>query len=519
MATLWRVPMPDTFLSAWKPKYPMVQAASDAVGAVRDFANTPLGTDEQASGETLLGKAADFVGLPALQRTLSRVAYGQRLTEGKNQTLRLKDDTLEAAGAVLGAAPAAVKGLQAGKQFLMASGDVAAANAGRRIGNQKGIFAGFQSETADWDKLTEAQRRVTSGENPDYARRATGWRQDPADKQWKYEIDDRNSDTRLRDALAIRTAPARETHAVTKDAYMLTRLAPPGDMEAAVAAFRQKLGRDPHPAAPNMAMQNYGLDMTNALQSADKSLTASQEFKLGDVFHHDELYKAYPQLKDFKLEATHDLPKEIGGDILGDRIRINAALVKDPEQVRSVILHELDHGVQDIEGFGRGGNAAHIKDQSMIPMVESRGRGDMFLNAHTVQARMASTGEDADTAMAELMKLGHLHGSLKDINSNADWIRRSAQSNSADTLRAEALKHFKISREHVPLSEEEAFDAYMRLPGEVMARNTQARRNFSAADRQQVDPYAPKEQGGTMDVRPEEIEVYRPKYRLSAPKP
>jgi hypothetical protein len=75
--------------------------------------------------------------------------------------------------------------------------------------------------------------------------------------------------------------------------------------------------------------------------------------RLGDVFHHPELYKAYPELKNVSIQ------RERGG---GGAFDPNTSTIyigddiTNPEKLRDVILHEIQHWVQDAEGFPRGGN-------------------------------------------------------------------------------------------------------------------------------------------------------------------
>ena len=68
-----------------------------------------------------------------------------------------------------------------------------------------------------------------------------------------------------------------------------------------------------------------------------------------------ELFEAYPELREFRIEVVSD-PKldYFGQEFSSDkRIVINALPGND---IRSTLVHEVQHAVQDIEGFAQGGN-------------------------------------------------------------------------------------------------------------------------------------------------------------------
>lgn len=82
-----------------------------------------------------------------------------------------------------------------------------------------------------------------------------------------------------------------------------------------------------------------------------KGWPGSTNMRLGDVFNHPRLYEQYPDLADIPLHYA-DLGKGTRGGTLPDpsmRIILNSRL--DPETAHSVLLHELQHAVQEKEGF------------------------------------------------------------------------------------------------------------------------------------------------------------------------
>lgn len=84
-----------------KPDYPTLAALARAVGAVDGFARAPFGHSNPP-----VEMLSDLFGVPAVQRTMERAAYGEPITQGHGMLMRLAPDT---ANAALALAPAASK--------------------------------------------------------------------------------------------------------------------------------------------------------------------------------------------------------------------------------------------------------------------------------------------------------------------------------------------------------------------------------------------------------------------------
>ena len=78
-----------------------------------------------------------------------------------------------------------------------------------------------------------------------------------------------------------------------------------------------------------------------------------------EVMRHPELFEAYPQLKGNQVMLLPATSKNNASYSPTERIiRVNPNLTAD--QATSSMLHELQHGVQEIEGFNKGTDAAVI---------------------------------------------------------------------------------------------------------------------------------------------------------------
>ena len=114
--------------------------------------------------------------------------------------------------------------------------------------------------------------------------------------------------------------------------------------------------------------------------------------KLSEVIDAPELFKAYPQLKDVRIETDaimNDMPSNGEYNSKTNTITIHADELK---YMNSILNHEIQHAIQDIEGFAKGGSPRLV-----------RGEVKRKLNEVTKQIRQlrAEGKEDEVKALAE----------------------------------------------------------------------------------------------------------------------
>ena len=96
-------------------------------------------------------------------------------------------------------------------------------------------------------------------------------------------------------------------------------------------------------------------------QPYDLDVNTEKVWNLSAIFKADELYAAYPQLKNVLLfESKLGKPvlwlPVVAGQTGGKFIEINEEANLTNEQIRETILHEVQHMVQYIEGYPQGSN-------------------------------------------------------------------------------------------------------------------------------------------------------------------
>lgn len=259
-----------------------------------------------------------------------------------------------------------------------------------------GIFGGRLAKTADQAALSRAEDMAAKGASREQIWNDTGWFQG-ADKKWRFEIDDSGG----------------------------------------------KIG------ANAMSELTAGGDH-GAVQRT-----------IAGTLHHKDLYNAYPDLRQIDADVRYNaaLPNNAKGGVLLDgvqnggrpQVKVSTNAMEGEWSPRSVLLHELQHGVQAAEGFAGGGNLASKADQTRA----------------LYQQRKSSMTLEPDV-FKQINPGGSYQSYLKQVDKEAkDYAAK---------------------------------ETYRRLSGEVEARNVQSRMDMTMDQRRASPPWA------TQDV-PDDMQI------------
>jgi len=124
-------------------------------------------------------------------------------------------------------------------------------------------------------------------------------------------------------------------------------------------------------------------------------LKGSETRKLHEVLSHPSLYETYPNLKNATVTR---LPPEIahGGAMADYDPRTNTVRVADhrpKNEVLSAILHELQHGIQSLEGFSIGGAPTEFYSPSDIQSASPEVAAVIRAKAQQDYSRLAGETE------------------------------------------------------------------------------------------------------------------------------
>lgn len=345
-------------------------------------------------------------------------------------------------------------------------------------------FAGSRAATADSRSLVAAQDRLDAGENAETVRRETGWHRG-SDGRMRWEISD--SDAQLRPGLFDSLTrhggwPAFDarsaSYALNEDGTFELHVVPkvaerPGQIAALSGVRADELHQFVPPSvAERIRRGEGGEDFIGADFRDAKVIDEPFRFDgfnampLEEVLEHQALFAAYPALRNLMVRVDRSMG--VGGSlgVMRDGRRV---LTVGAEDQLSTILHEVQHGIQDIEGFATGDSP----DRLARTMPDEKAINDAKL-----LARFMARGESAFEARQTFRR----------------YLKRDPSPEGA--YMAERYEPDEIARMATG-----PMDAYKRSAGEVEARNTQARQGLSAEERRATPP------GQTADVADRDVIV------------
>lgn len=97
---------------------------------------------------------------------------------------------------------------------------------------------------------------------------------------------------------------------------------------------------------------------TGVLSDADRPLGVRAQGQLADFLDFPALYEAYPGLETMQAGQIR-LPDNTRG-VYSDQLGVAVSHMLPPEQAASTLTHEIQHVIQGLEGFGRGGNPEEV---------------------------------------------------------------------------------------------------------------------------------------------------------------
>lgn len=294
------------------------------------------------------------------------------------------------------------------------------------------------------DKVLLSLLQTNDEENARKIKFATGWERG-ADGKWRYETPDfeyyPNGDARKNDKYK-ETDWYNELHGLEEKLFNGETLT-----DEETKRFDELSAR------------------VNSIRDNDKN---TERIYLDDYVKDDELFKAYPELKQTKIDFV-DLPNEGYSAKYNEkenRITINQAKNIDD---KSAIAHEVQHAIQHIEGFAQGSN---VDNYNSVPTSENV-INDIIdaTDGHILDGGgFDNTPEGIFNALNRKTTYGTI---LRDYSSELDDIANKYGYETIFDL-VNDIDKFK-SRVEMYLSE----------AGEVEARNVEARINMTPEQRRQ----------------------------------
>jgi hypothetical protein len=207
---------------------------------------------------------------------------------------------------------------------------------------------------------------------------------------------------------------------------------------------------------------------------------------LSDVLTHPELFKHYPQLKSMRVKEApfaDDLFNESNGsyDPSTNTVQINPYTQKDK---KSILLHEIQHSIQEIENFSRGGNPAsallsldpkHVlkvgenvlkwvektnqKEEIKFDALNTFWQTDLAKQWSDVSSKWNAVVKDRNTIFANLNKKSKTYDEIERDPLYSDLNKQATELfGMKEKLEQDSLASFGLSREDVKSGKKMAAD-------------------------------------------------------------
>lgn len=376
-------------------------------------------------------------------------------------------------------------------------------------------------ETIRMDNLNIAKEMETAGKDAKTIRLATGWEKG-ADGKWKYEIDDefklknnkktnykikryedekKSAEKELNYLLNLSEEEKAKKIRIIND-FIKRGLMPEGStLQTLIDKAKEKV----HSAE---MLQEYDtvLDPDFSIKKLfEKGREAGDVFdfsgyRLEDILENDKLYEAYPELRKYLISFVKGRVDAIGSYNREDNeILIYQGAVSNYGKFLSTLRHEVQHAIQNIEGFAKGSNTENVSWQSKIELerdlnsVYSKVKSDkelldkvneyvkeiknLELNLTSVDDTFLEKLQEVESIKLNDKKFSALWNELQQIQRKYGLVYTNGVSglfdfsfldlesqNAQEALRNASMEFYRNK-----------FDNYQRVAGEVEARNAEHR--------------------------------------------
>lgn len=203
--------------------------------------------------------------------------------------------------------------------------------------------------------------------------------------------------------------------------------------------------------------------------------------KLSNVIDAPELFKAYPQLKDVRIETDaimNDMPSNGEYNAKTNTITIHADELK---YMNSILNHEIQHAIQYIEGFAKGGSPEQMEKEFKAAQNEWKARA----YAHELEEKAKEMGgeynqSEVEKALVEEYKDLDMSDELPDKETRIKGFNYFARGY-ADRNMDDAIKRFRLNES--TRSDFDSYKEYLKLAGEVESRNVEKRLGMTDEER------------------------------------
>lgn len=203
---------------------------------------------------------------------------------------------------------------------------------------------------------------------------------------------------------------------------------------------------------------------------------------LGDVLDHPALYDQYPFLKDMPI-STNKAQDGIGsarGEFDPKKGQINLWGGQGKEETKQTLLHEIQHAIQEQEGFARGGSPS---------MFGQGAEAKLARDAMSFRAEMDKLpkGMDLSAKANAVIEQYSKMGAMDFLPSREAIDLAMDRMGNPDKQLSQIVDLYGLNTRTSPRSPQ---DMYKRLGGEIESRSVASRSNIPQDQLKYSQPYA-----------------------------
>lgn len=248
-------------------------------------------------------------------------------------------------------------------------------------------------------------------------------------------------------------------------------------------------------------------------ETVNKRMTAlgkdktAEPVTVGDIFHHPELYERFPELKDIEVRFLPENSNAHGRMAIPEEgkgwLEMHPNL--SSKDAKDVMLHELQHPIQEVENWAVGGSAQDFTKQDAATKARDilNWRKEVEQQAERMGINPKNNSDWYQNAQSALIDHYDKSGAIswlphEEARFQASWPAYS-KGTDARTQAEQMVKMYGLDKKTTPYTPSQM---YKRLGGEVEARQVQARQDLTPEQRLQNFPneYTPQKGGYGYDT-------------------
>lgn len=367
---------------------------------------------------------------------------------------------------------------------------------------EKFSYAGEKAKNADKAALNTAKEMEKNGTDAETIRQRTGWFRG-ADGKWRWEIDDSGMKLRFESGLYDYNTELREkTHAWVR----LTNRELTDEQRRDLADYQRSTERgESDEALYEKLAGEFGGDFEKWALTLETMKEAAKSIPnyttLGELVDAPALFATYPDMKDMDVTfQTLERGQNGGYSRRFDSIELSRDLKNRPEALLNSLTHEVQHAVQQREGFTPGANLKYwnrkLEEGYDGRDAETRREG----------ARLREQYEQMKADDPEFMR------SMEELNAMAptvprgkvdmdtweqvepdppEWVRFDERRDQLEEKYGDRVWDYFSLRDSIDRNARDSRlpgDLYRDTAGEIEARDAAARRGLTAEERRNRKP-------------------------------